>query len=250
MQKLLGKWIEDFIRKKVGEAGAKGVVLGLSGGVDSALVASLCAKALGNKKVIGVISPESETINSKDIADAKAIAKTLGIKAYTINISKIYSSFKRALPIFKKGARIPNGNLKARIRMCILYYFANSMKLLVAGTGNKSEIMTGYFTLHGDGAADFFPLGDLYKKEVRELARAFRIPERIVRKIPSAGLWRGQSDEDELGITYEMLDEILPFIEKGRKASGFPKKLTAMVSDYRKRSAFKRRMPEICKVNR
>jgi len=142
----------------------------------------------------------------------------LGIKHKTIEISGILGTFASALPNYDPNARICNGNLKARIRMCVLYYYANLLNLLVIGTGNKTEILLGYTTKYGDAAADILPLGALYKTQVLELAKHLGIPEHIIKKPPSAGLWKGQTDEEELGISYELADSILTKLIDERKA--------------------------------
>jgi len=207
--------LTNFIRDVVKRAKAKGVVVGLSGGIDSSLVATLCVKALGRDKVLGVIMPERDT-DPKDVEDAKMIAEKLGIKYVVSDITDVLKAFGAGgyVPT-REFDRIADGNLKARVRMCILYYFANKRKLLVAGTSNKSELYMGYGTKYGDLGSDFLVIGNLFKSEVRELARYLGVPQEIIDKPPSAGLWKGQRDEDELGITYELLDKILERIERG-----------------------------------
>jgi len=244
------KRIESFIRRKVKEAGAKGVVIGLSGGVDSALVATLCTRALGKGKVKVLIMPESDTSSSDNINDAKKVAKLLGVECQVIDFSPVYGEFKKTIPIFKDGAFIPNGNLKARIRMSILYYFANRDNLLVAGTGNKSELMMGYFTRYGDGGVDFLPIGRLYKTEVKELAEKLGVPSGIIGKKPSPCLWVGQTAEGELGIGYDRLDIILKGV--GRKSdariaagAGIGRRVVKRVRKRIKLMEFKRKMPEV-----
>ena len=214
VEKTVDKLI-NFIRDVVKRANAKGVVVGLSGGIDSSLVATLCVKALGRDKVLGVIMPERDT-DPKDVEDAKMIAEKLGIKYVVSDITDVLKAFGAGgyVPT-REFDRIADGNLKARVRMCILYYFANKRKLLVAGTSNKSELYMGYGTKYGDLGSDFLVIGNLFKSEVRELARYLGVPQEIIDKPPSAGLWKGQRDEDELGITYELLDKILERIERG-----------------------------------
>jgi len=203
--------IIEFIKKKVKEVDANGVVIGLSGGLDSTTTLFLCVEALGKEKVLGLMMPTG--INQKeDTEDAVEVCKKLGVEYKVIEIGSILDGFGKVLDLSDK---LVKGNLMSRIRMCLLYYFANKEKLLVAGTGNKSEYLQGYFTLHGDIACDFLPLGNLYKKEVKELAKELGVPKKIIEKIPSAGLWKGQTDEDELGISYEDLDKILPPLEGG-----------------------------------
>jgi len=212
--------IIEFIKRKVKEANAEGVVIGLSGGVDSATTLFLCVESLGNDKVLALMMPWK--INKKeDTEDAIQMCEKLGVKYRVKEIDPILESFGSILNL---DDRLVKGNLIARIRMCILYYFANKDKLLVAGAGNKSEYLQGYFTLHGDIACDFLPLGNLYKTEVKKLAEELGVPKKIINKKPSAGLWEGQTDEDELGITYENLDRILPLIEKNISEGDIHKK--------------------------
>lgn len=202
--------IESFINNKLSESKSKGLVIGLSGGIDSSLVASLCANAIGNDKILGLVLP-SETTSPEDINDAIDLAKILGIKYKIINIDDLIEPFPHICPECSKSY-LANGNLKARIRMILLYYHSNAMNHLVAGTGNRTELLVGYFTKYGDGGVDILPIGGLYKTEVREIADYLGLPKKIIKKEPSAGLWRGQTDEDELGIKYELLDKILYLI--------------------------------------
>lgn len=204
------KNIVEFIRRKVREAGAKGIIIGLSGGLDSTTTLFLCVEALGSDKVVGVMMPSG--INKKqDTEDATEICKRLGVGYRMIGIDPILKSFGNMLDLSDK---LVKGNLMARVRMCILYYFANKEKLLAVGTGNKSEFLQGYFTIHGDIACDLLPLGNLYKTEVKELAEEIGVPKKIIEKIPTAGLWTNQTDEGELGITYDKLDKVLPLLKK------------------------------------
>jgi len=232
--------IVKFIRKTVESANARGVVIAISGGVDSTTTAFLCVKALGNEKVFGLILPERDVTREEDINDALEVCKILGIEHKLIYINPMVDAFINNLD---KGNNIAIANLKPRIRMIINYYYANTLNYLVAGTGNKSEIMTGYFTKYGDGGVDFLPIGDLYKTEVFELARYLGVPEKIIKKTPSAGLWVGQTDEEELGITYVKLDTILKALEKGYKPEEIPKKFDVTDSEVK-------RVIELIEVNR
>ena len=207
----LEKRLIFWIRQQVKGAGARGVVLGLSGGVDSATVAVLSQKAVG-KNLLALILPCHSS--RQDILDARLVAKKFKLKTRLIDLSKIYDSLVKILP---SAGKMVYANLKPRLRMLVLYYFANKLNYLVAGTGNKSEIMVGYFTKHGDGATDILPIGNLFKIEVRMLARRLGIPEKIIHKKPTAGLWPGQTDEGEMGITYGELDFILRDLESKRK---------------------------------
>ena len=197
-------WIKDYVKN----ANADKVILGLSGGIDSAVTAALCTKALGNQNVSGLILP-CESI-STDIVDAEMVAGNLGIKKYIIDLTPIYIEFLSYMPIEDKFSKLAKANLKVRLRMVTLYYFCQILgTCLVAGTGNRAEMAIGYFTKYGDGGVDFEPLGLLYKSEVRGLAKVLHIPEKIIKKAPSPGLWPGQTDESEIGLSYDTIDEIL-----------------------------------------
>lgn len=207
--------IIGFIRDETGKAGVSGVVVGISGGIDSALTATLAVKALGEDRVLGIHMPESSLTPSVDSEDAKALADWLGIEYRTIDISGIISAFMAAVPESESADRLTRGNLKARTRMSLLYFHANRLNRMVIGTGNKTEILLGYYTKYGDGGVDLEPIGGLYKTEVWELSRRLGIPEPLITKKPSAGLWAGQTDEAELGISYVKVDEVLRMIEGG-----------------------------------
>lgn len=231
--------IAQWMRKKVKQARARGIVVGLSGGVDSAVAAALAKEAVGRSNTLGLFMPCASS--PKDLEDAKLAAKTLGIKTNTIELSRIYNGLIKALP---PAGKIAVSNIKPRLRMLVLYYFANKLNYLVCGTGNKSELMMGYFTKFGDGGADMLPLGGLLKKQVRALAQDLGIPGRIIYKTPSAGLWPGQSDEGEMGITYAELDDILERLEKNKKQAAAPEKVR-QVKERIRGAEHKRRCPEI-----
>ncbi len=202
----VSKIIESFIRQYVTERGQNGVVIGMSGGLDSSVVAVLCVRALGRDKVLGLMLPESGS-SAEDMKDAVLVCEKLGIKYECVDISEIVNVMAETLgdkPDVKALA-----NVKARARMIVLYYYANTMRRMVAGTSNKTELLVGYFTKYGDGGSDLLPIGDLYKAQVRQLSRYLGIPDNIIRKVPTAGLWRGQTDEGEMGIKYDKLDKIL-----------------------------------------
>ncbi len=243
--------IQAFLVHSFRESGRKGVVLGLSGGVDSALVAKLCADALGPQRVLGVAMPDGR--GGKDLKDAKKFAKALGIDLRVIGIAPIVTSLEKRLMAFQAD-QVARGNLRARARMIVLYFIANTEGRVVMGTGNKSELLTGYFTLHGDGAADFLPIGDLYKTQVREMARYLALPPEIVEKVPTAGLWPGQTDEGELGISYDELDRILLGIELQldpdaiAQKAGVPLDHVTYVQKLVTSNVHKRKMPLIPKV--
>ena len=198
--------IVEFVQNKVSEANADGLVVGLSGGIDSTLAAFLACEAVGKENVFGIVMP-STTTPTEDKLHGTAIAQLLGINYKEIAIDSILNEFLSVTQLEEDKLSI--GNLKARIRMSIIYFYANSKNYLDSGTGNKSEILIGYFTKHGDGACDIEPIGDLYKTDVYQLAKYLEIPQEIIDKPPRAGLWNNQTDEDEIGMTYELLDKIL-----------------------------------------
>lgn len=243
--------IQSFIRHQVEASGRQGVVLGLSGGVDSAVVAKLCADAIGPKKVLALGLPEGE--GGQDLADARAWAKELGIAFRVVDIARMVASFEKELKA-AKADRITRGNLRPRVRMIVLYYTANLEDRVVMGTGNKSEVLTAYFTKFGDGGADFLPIGDLYKTQVRAMARQLGVPDRIIRKTPTAGLWSGQTDEGELGISYDDLDRILLGIELQLEPEMIAEKAEVSLAQVRRIEALvaatvhKRKMPLIPKL--
>lgn len=208
---ILARFIEEY----VGATGATGVVLGLSGGVDSTVVAALAARAVGPENVLGLLLPH-ETSDPTDAAHATLAAEALGIATETIDITPVVRAVETAC-VHRPGG-LAAANIRPRARMVVLYAHANSTNRLVLGTGNKSELMVGYFTKFGDGAADLYPIGDVYKTDVWSLARHLGVPREVVEKAPTAGLWAGQRDEDELGIRYADLDRLLAAFEAGLDA--------------------------------
>lgn len=199
----------SFIRDYVQKVGAKGVVLGASGGVDSSTTAALASLALGGHAVLGIALPEEETHSVTDAKHAKLVATKFGFKLETVDISSILRSYFHSLPVYDADDKLSKGNLKARTRMVCLYYYANRLNKLVCGSSDKSETMVGYFTKWGDAAADLSPLMDLYKTQVRQLALHIGVPKEIVGKPSTPALWPNQLAEEELGIKYETLDLIL-----------------------------------------
>jgi len=227
-----------WLRQKVEEAEANGLVVGMSGGVDSSVVAVLAKRAMG-ENVLGLLMPCHS--RPTDLEHARLVAEQFDIRTETVDLTPVYDELVNLLP---PGSRLAKGNLKPRLRMLTLYYYANNLNYLVAGTGNKTEIKVGYFTKYGDGGVDLLPIGDLYKTQVRELARSLGIPENIIAKPPSAGLWENQTDEGEMGITYPELDRILQALEKGTADESDP--LVQRIKEMMERSEHKRALPPVC----
>jgi len=238
---LLAEKLTAWIKEKVLAAGCRGVVVGMSGGIDSSVVAVLCRRAFP-EDTLGLIMP-CHSIN-QDKAHAEVVARQFSVPTKTVVLDNIYDALIKILPDFKPDdslTRLAQANLKARLRMITLYYAANQLKYLVAGSGNRSELTVGYFTKHGDSGVDILPLGNLVKKEVRELARFLKIPQEIIDKPPSAGLWEGQTDEGEMGFSYEALDK---YILTGKA----PEELKKRIETMKASSAHKRATPPIPEI--
>jgi NAD+ synthase len=201
--------VKRFIKDYVEKTGTKGLVLGLSGGIDSCTATALSALAIGGNKVLGLLLPEKGTYNRKDAKHAELVAKKFGVKTQTVDITSTLEAFYTSIPVFDPTDNMCKGNIKARTRMIYIYYYANKLSMLVCGSSDKSETMMGYFTKWGDVAADISPIMDLYKTQVRKLAAHIGIPKEIVAKPSSPALWPGQLAEKELGVEYELLDLIL-----------------------------------------
>ncbi len=243
--------ITRFIMDYVTRSGRDGVVLGLSGGIDSSVTLYLCVRALGSSRVLALIMPYVTTPR-EDVEDAIDVAKRLGVKHYVIDITEIRNSFARSIPEFDETDRVASGNLLPRIRMTILYYYANRKNLLVVGTGDKSELLLGYFTKYGDGGVDIMPIGCLYKTQVRRLGEHLGVPERIVRKPSSPRLWAGHLAEEELGAKYEDVDVVLYSlhdlklsVEEASVRTGKPLDLVMRVYRMYVSSQHKRALPPI-----
>jgi NAD+ synthase len=205
--------IHQFLRTHALSDGATGVVVGLSGGVDSALTARLARDALGPDRVLGVLLPDLRFSRALQ-AETEGYARDLGVESVTIPIDPVERAYRTLLP--ETRDRIAVGNVAARIRMTVLHTLARERGKLVVGTGNKSELLLGYFTKFGDGGVDLLPIGDLYKTEVWEAAAAIGLPAAIRERAPTAGLWEGQTDEEELGMPYSEIDQILYGLERLR----------------------------------
>ena len=245
---LLADEVADWLRQQLAESGAERFVLGLSGGVDSATVCGLCVRAAGPARVPAAIMPSHS--NPADAADAELVAQTFGVETVRVDLTPVTDAFLAAMPPYPAGdgdatskaerARLAVANVRPRLRMTTLYYLGNQRDGIVVGTGNKSEALIGYFTKYGDGGVDLLPIADLYKHEVWSLARFLGVPERVITKPPSAGLWQGQTDEGEIGLTYGELDAALIAIERGDTAAIEPRTLQR-VQNLMRASEHKRR---------
>jgi NAD+ synthase len=234
--------IVPWIRKRVQAAGAKGCVFGLSGGLDSSVVGILCKKAFP-ENVLGLLMPCFS--QEEDLRDAQELAEKFSIPTKLIDLEPAYNQLYVQLEGKAYDPKEMNpavANLKPRLRMITIYYHANQLNYLVMGTGNRSELEMGYFTKYGDGGADLLPLGGLLKTEVKKLAAELGIPRKIIEKVPTAGLWAGQTDEGEMGITYAELDRIL-----SGKIEGVAKDKVELVKQKGISSRHKRQLPEIFK---
>lgn len=247
------KLIEDFIKTRVSDAGAKGVVIGLSGGIDSSVVATIAVRALGPDNVHALFLPSNTTPNT-DLNHVKLLCSQLKLDGNKIDIQKMIHVFGDEVQKEEDSSLLEWMNLKPRIRQAIFYFFANQLNYLVCGAGNKSELMVGYFTKYGDGAVDILPIGDVYKTHVFQLGEHLDIPEEIINKTPSAGLREGQTDEAEIGMPYSQLDCILFGLERFQTQEDIAERLQIPLSEVKRvrsmlyQSEHKRRGPLILKL--
>lgn len=226
----------SWIREKVSPCGCKGVVLGMSGGLDSSVLAVLCHRAFP-QSTLGLIMPCYSI--REDVEDARAVATKFSIPTETVVLDSVFDALLKILPHNKVDPNVSQraeANLKARLRMLTLYYFANRLGYMVAGSSNRSELSVGYFTKYGDGGVDIMPLGNLVKGQIKELASFLGIPKQIIDKPPSAGLWEGQTDEGEMGVSYEELDR---YLVAGEASDELKVKIESMIATTR----HKRQMP-------
>jgi NAD+ synthase len=249
--KAIKNQLVEFLKEKSEKIGIKNAVIGLSGGVDSAVSAYLSAEAFGPENVLCVLMP-FETSSKESISDAKRVVSNLKVRYDVIEISKIVKTFLKLLG--NDAGRIRKGNIMARVRMIILYDYSSKENALVIGTGNKTEILLGYTTVYGDSACGINPLGNLYKTQIWLLAKYLGVPDSIINKKPSADLWKGQTDEDELGFTYREVDKYLnlkydlnyPVKEIIKK--GFDKRFILRVDNIVEKNKFKSSLPAIPKL--
>ncbi|MGI8963676.1 MAG: NAD(+) synthase [Thermomicrobiales bacterium] len=249
----LANRISDWLKDRLEESGARTFLVALSGGIDSAVVCGLAARGVGPDRVLGVIMPSAS--NPDDAVEAAKVAAMFGIKTLTVDLTSLAETFRSTMPtenaldalkLLPAGAsgaeasqKLATANVRPRLRMTTLYYIANLANGIVVGTGNKSEAMIGYFTKYGDGGVDLLPIIDLYKHEVRSVAALIGVPQSVIDRPPSAGLWQDQTDEDEIGLTYAKLDEALAAIESG-DVSGIDRSVLDRVQSLHRGSAHKR----------
>lgn len=230
-QRLIDEWVE-WLRERVQAAHARGVIFGLSGGVDSAVVAGLAVRAFP-ETALGVIMPIDS--QKEDEEDAKKVAKKLGLNTIRVDLGDVFRTFQGTV---SEQSKLALSNVKPRLRMLTLYCYAQSLGYLVLGCSNRSEFMTGYFTKYGDSGADLLPLASFMKSEVYELARVFDLPKEVIDKKPSAGLWEGQTDEAEMGVTYSQIENYL--VGENLEASVYQK-----IDGMNRHSEHKRHYPPI-----
>lgn len=243
--------IVGFIRDYMADAGLSRAVIGLSGGVDSATSCFLAVEALGAENVLALRLPY-RTSSQDSLTDAQLVIDHLGLPSKTVDISPMVDAVVERFPEMDQVRR---GNVMARVRMIILYDQSAAWDGLVMGTGNRTESLLGYTTLHGDSACGINPVGDLFKTQLRQLANALGVPQRIIDKPPSAGLWPGQTDEDELGFTYEAVDQVLYLLHQDNAtpeeviAVGFARDFVEEVLQKVRGNQFKRRLPPVAPIH-
>ncbi len=229
-----------WLREQLEESKAKGFVLGLSGGIDSSVVGVLARRA--TDRVLGLLMPCGGVL--QDIDYALKLARKFSIETKSADLITVFDTLAEILP---KGNQLGYANLKPRLRMIVLYYYANLNNYLVLGTSNKTEILLGYFTKYGDGASDLCPIGDLYKYQVVALAEELGVPAEIIKRAPTAGLWPGQTDEGEIGLSYAVMDKTLEYLETGQ-GEGLDRLVVEKIQQMMRATEHKRQMPKIYKL--
>jgi len=246
----ISKKIVTSLKNELKSSGLAGYVFGLSGGLDSSVVASLVSRAAGETS-FAFVMPSSKATPQQDVNDATDLAKRLNIQFRIIALTDIHSNILRELP----SDRLASGNLLARIRMCMLYYYANQRNSLVAGTSDRSELLIGYFTKYGDGGADILPIASLYKTQVRALGRYLKLPDAVLTKKSGPMLWEKHTAEEEIGTTYEEIDSILYCLfdlklspKSTAKKLGITLERVEKIRQMHIKSTHKRNLPKICKL--
>ena len=239
----VAKKITRFISSQVKSRKKNGIVIGLSGGIDSSVCVILACRALTSHAILGLSMPEKHVTAQKDLQNVRSLAKELKIRYREINIER----GKKLLLNNPVKDKLAGGNFSARIRMSLLYYYAATNDLLVLGTADKSELMIGYFTKFGDAAADIFPIGELYKSQVRLLGKELQVPEQILQQPSSPGFWKGQLAEKEIGVPYGEIDRILESYLRNRWNTGeFSQRKIKLVTDMIKKNQHKKDDTPIC----
>jgi len=247
--------IIEFIQENIRNAHLKGAVVSVSGGIDSAVTLHLTVKALGPENVTAITMPERDVTPERDIMDVMLHCRELNLTCNTVDITPILHVMQQNLTKYEPTNRISSGNIRSRLRMIIAYHYANLERRMVMGTSNKTELLTGFFTKHGDGGVDLMPLGDLYKYNIKQLAEYLKIPQNIIDKAPSPGFYPGHTDEKELGCDYDTIDLMLYLWEKGYGNKEISKKLRVSIqtvesiTDRIKANEHKRRLPLLLRLS-
>ena len=251
----ISEQVVDFILESMNASGLNGVIIAVSGGIDSAVLLGLAVKALGSDRVMAVTIPERDITPNRDITDVIQLTRQFNVTCDTVDITNIIQNFEKSLPDYEYSDQVTKGNIKPRIRMIVSYYYANKLNAMVIGSSNKTEYITGYFTKYGDGGVDLMPLTSLYKCQIRQLAEYLKLPRNIIDKAPSAGLWPDQTDEGEIGLDYDSLDLIIYGSEQGMSSNEISKELNLDISKVEgvlnriKRNEHKRHLPLILRLS-
>lgn len=249
------KKVIQFIQNSIETTKLEGVIVNVSGGIDSAVTLDLAVKALGPEKVTAITIPERDVTPESDITDVMLHCKQLNLTCNTVDITEILRVIRDIMPGYDITDRITTGNIRSRLRMIVAYHHANTQKRLVLGTSNKTELLTGFFTKYGDGGVDLMPLGDLWKYNIKELAKYLKIPNNIIKKPPSPGFYKGHTDEDELGMSYDNIDLILYGHESGFTIKEITSETEIAENEVRrilskvKANQHKRRLPLILRLS-